>query len=64
MTIEQIKMLLSDLHEGVAALERVHAGHTPHRGRGGSPLPPARTGRDGPQETAAPTTKRVSWGVG
>ena len=30
MTIEQIKMLLSDLHEGVAALERVHAGHTPH----------------------------------
>ena len=26
MTIEQIMMLLSDLHEGVAALERVHAG--------------------------------------
>ena len=30
MTIEQILMLLSDLHERVAALERVHAGHTPH----------------------------------
>ena len=46
MTIEQIMMLLSDLHERVAALERVHAGHTPHRGRGGSPLPPARTAGD------------------
>jgi len=55
-------------------------GHTPHRGRGGSPLPPARTGRDGPQGTAVPTigwlgrdgpqgtavptTKRVAWGDG
>ena len=29
MTIEQIMMLLSDLHERVAALERVHAGHIP-----------------------------------
>ena len=29
MTIEQIMMLLSGLHERVAALERVHAGHPP-----------------------------------
>ena len=29
MTIEQIMMLLSDLLERVAALERVHAAHTP-----------------------------------